>query len=103
MHNAWNSVYNCKIIFAVISQKVNMAARLMMKFPNEVTCDEATKIKSKLPEEDFTKQLPVVLKGIADTGTIYAYSTVKYVYNFSHHEIHNTDRSKSLQKSYITS
>lgn len=56
-----------------------MAARLMIKFPNAVTCDETTKIKSKLPEEDFIEQPPVTLKGIADTGTIFAYSTVKYV------------------------
>lgn len=63
----------------MISQKVNMAARLMIKFPNAVTCDETTKIKSKLPEEDFTEQPPAVLKGIADPGSIFAYSTVKYV------------------------
>ena len=56
-----------------------MAARLMMKFPNAVTCDETTKIKSKLPEEDFVEQPPVVLKGIADPGTIFTYSTEKYV------------------------
>ena len=58
-----------------------MAARLMLKFPDAVTCDETTKIKSKLPEEDFVEQPPVVLKGIADTGAIFAYSTVKYVCN----------------------
>ena len=69
------------VIFIVISQKVNMAARLMLKFPDAVTCDETTKIKSKLPEEDFVEQPPVVLKGIADTGAIFAYSTVKYVCN----------------------
>ena len=63
----------------VISQKVNMAARLMIKYPNQVTCDETTMLKSKLPEEDFVEQAPVTLKGIADPGTIYAYSTVKYV------------------------
>lgn len=68
-----------KHFLIVISQKVNMAARLMIKFPNAVTCDEATKIKSKLPEEDFTEQPTVVLKGIADPGSIFAYSTVKYV------------------------
>ena len=56
-----------------------MAARLMMKFPNAVTCDEITKIKSKLPEEDFVEQPPVSLKGIADLGSIFSYSNVKYV------------------------
>lgn len=56
-----------------------MAARLMMKFPNTVTCDETTKIKSKLPEDDFVAQPPVDLKGIGDPGTIFAYSTLKYV------------------------
>ena len=56
-----------------------MAARLMMKFPNAVTCDETTKIKSKLPEEDFVEQPPVSLKGIADPGSIFSYSNVKYV------------------------
>ena len=63
----------------VISQKVNMVARRMMKYPNQVTCDETMMMKSKLPEEDFTEQEPISLKEIADSGTIYAYSTVKYV------------------------
>ena len=56
-----------------------MAARLMMEFPNAVTCDEVTKHKSKLPEEDFEVQPPVTLKGIASPGEVYTFSTEKYV------------------------
>ena len=67
------------LFLIVISQKVNMAARLMMKFPNAVTCDEITKIKSKLPEENFVEQPPVFLKGIADPGAIFSYSTEKCI------------------------
>ena len=54
-----------------------MAARLMMEFPNAVTCDEATKLKSKLPEEDFEVRPPVTLKGIASPGDVYIFSTEK--------------------------
>jgi len=56
-----------------------MAARLMMKFPNAVTCDEVTKHKSRLPEEDFEVQPPVILKGIASPGEVYIFSTEKLV------------------------
>jgi len=56
-----------------------MAARLMMEFPNAVTCDEVTKHKSRLPEEDFEVQPPVTLKGIASPGEVYAFSTEKCV------------------------
>ena len=62
---------------AVIGQKVNMAARLMMKFPSCVTCDETTKSKSNLPEGQFTMAPPVTLKGISNPENIYTFSTEK--------------------------
>ena len=61
----------------VIGQKVNMAARLMMKFPNCVTCDETTMSKSNLPDSQFTMAPPVTLKGISNPENIYTFSTEK--------------------------
>jgi len=67
-----------------------MAARLMMEFPNAVTCDETTKLKSKLPEEDFEVKPPVILKGIASPGEVYQFSTEKYVHILYVHNILTT-------------
>ena len=57
--------------FIVIGQKVNMAARLMMKFPNLITCDETTKTKSALPSKSFHQSPPVKLKGITNPENVY--------------------------------
>lgn len=54
-----------------------MAARLMMKFPNCVTCDESTMSKSNLPESQFTLSPPVTLKGISNPENIYKFTTEK--------------------------
>ena len=63
---------------AVIGQKVNMAARLMMKFPNAIACDEATQSKSSLPNTEFTLAPPVTLKGISKPENIYTFSHEMY-------------------------
>ena len=52
-----------------------MAARLMMKFPGAVTCDDSTRSKSGLPVEEFTATPPVQLKGISDPESIFYVST----------------------------
>ena len=52
-----------------------MAARLMMKFPNAITCDETTKTKSGLSGDQFNLAPPVVLKGITNPENIYTFST----------------------------
>ena len=58
----------------VIGQKVNMAARLMMKFPGCITCDETTKTKSTLSSDQFSMQPQTILKGITNPENIYKFS-----------------------------
>ncbi len=65
--------------YTVIGQKVNMAARLMMKFPNAVSCDDTTKTKSCMPDGRFTLAPPVSLKGISNPEDIYTFSTERYL------------------------
>ena len=58
----------------MIGQKVNMAARLFGKFKGRITCDEVTKTKSPLSEDQF-KHLPnVVLKGITNREKYYEFA-----------------------------
>ena len=52
-----------------------MAARLMMKFPDAVTCDESTRAKSSIPPQNITITPPVHLKGISNPKDIYFVST----------------------------
>lgn len=61
-------------LYLVIGQKVNMAARLMMKFPNVISCDETTRSKSSGPDNEFTLMPPVTLKGISNPENIYTFS-----------------------------
>ena len=63
----------------VIGQKVNMAARLMMKFPNAVTCEETTRSKSSLPNSELTLTPPVTLKGISKPENIYNVGLEMYI------------------------
>lgn len=63
----------------MIGQKVNMAARLMMKFPNAVVCDETTHAKSGLGPSQFSLEPPVDLKGITNPEKIYRFLTERYV------------------------
>jgi len=57
----------------VIGEKVNMAARLMMMFPNAITCDETTKSKSNIFPNQFSLAPPVKLKGISNPENIYTF------------------------------
>ena len=52
-----------------------MAARLMTKFPDGLTCDDTTRLKSTLPQETFILAPPVKLKGIPTPEDIYFVST----------------------------
>ena len=54
-----------------------MAARLMMKFPDALTCDESTFAKSGISPGDFTLAPPVKLKGISKPEDIYFVTTEK--------------------------
>lgn len=59
----------------VIGEKVNMAARLMIKFPDAITCDESTRSKSNLSLEQFVQTPPIKLKGISHLEDVYFVST----------------------------
>uniref|UniRef100_A0A1X7VFP5 Guanylate cyclase domain-containing protein n=1 Tax=Amphimedon queenslandica TaxID=400682 RepID=A0A1X7VFP5_AMPQE len=61
--------------YTVIGDKVNMAARLMTKFPDGLTCDDTTRLKSNLPPETFVLAPPVKLKGIPTPEDIFFVST----------------------------
>ena len=56
-----------------------MAARLMMKFPGTVTCDETTFSKCNISPKQFTLTPPVKLKGLSKPENIYFVSTEKFV------------------------
>lgn len=68
-----NSTQHCNV-YIVIGQKVNMAARLMVKFGGCITCDEVTKTKSGLSQSQFKLIPDVVLKGISNPENIYEFS-----------------------------
>lgn len=59
---------------SVIGQKVNLAARLMMKFSGCITCDEVTMTKSALSPDQFKLQPNITLKGITNPENIYKFS-----------------------------
>ncbi|XP_074936351.1 adenylate cyclase type 10-like [Phalacrocorax aristotelis] len=59
--------------YTVLGQKVNLAARMMVRYPGLVSCDAATYAASRLPPYYF-KELPErKMKGIIRPGTIYQY------------------------------
>ena len=64
---------------SVIGPKVNMAARLMMKFPNAITCDDTTRKASGLSENHFLLMPPTKLKGISEPQDIYSFITDEWV------------------------
>ncbi|KAF5292379.1 hypothetical protein FQA39_LY03413 [Lamprigera yunnana] len=59
--------------YTVISVTVNKAARLMMAYPDKVTCDRETFLQSKLESKNFILQEHKPLKGIVNVGPIYEY------------------------------
>ncbi|XP_071485807.1 adenylate cyclase type 10-like [Diadema antillarum] len=59
--------------YTVIGRKVNMAARLMMHYPNKVSCDSETFHHSKQPRA-FFNELPLrEMKGVSDAGVLHEY------------------------------
>ncbi|XP_055594686.1 adenylate cyclase type 10-like [Uranotaenia lowii] len=62
--------------YSVISVTVNKAARLMMAYPNKVTCDRDTFMMSKLDPIHFTLQEPIELKGLQNVGPIYEFREI---------------------------
>lgn len=59
--------------YTVIGSKVNMAARLMMYYPNKVTCDNETYHYSKLSKAHFRELELKKMKGLSNVGTIREY------------------------------
>ncbi|XP_065092856.1 adenylate cyclase type 10-like [Ochlerotatus camptorhynchus] len=62
--------------YSVISVTVNKAARLMMAYPNKVTCDKDTFMMSKLDPIHFLLQETIELKGLQNVGTIYEFKEI---------------------------
>lgn len=62
--------------YSVISMTVNKAARLMMAYPNKVTCDKETYIRSNLSSMHFTAQKAKALKGLHNVGVVYEFLEV---------------------------
>ncbi|KAI0983565.1 hypothetical protein GJ496_000889 [Pomphorhynchus laevis] len=59
--------------YTVIGRKVNMAARLMVAYPNVVSCDKDTFLKSGLSSSSFLELESKDLKGLYNAGTIRAF------------------------------
>nr|XP_022331897.1 adenylate cyclase type 10-like [Crassostrea virginica] len=59
--------------YSVIGRKVNMAARLMMHYPNKVTCGERTFQQSRLPSINFRVLGAKRMKGLQNVGVIREY------------------------------
>ncbi|KAL1513756.1 hypothetical protein ABEB36_003124 [Hypothenemus hampei] len=63
--------------YTVISLIVNKAARLMVAYPNKVTCDRETFLHSKLEARNFILQEYKPLKGIINPGPIYEFKEME--------------------------
>ena len=65
--------HSLSLSLAVIGQKVNLAARMMVHYPGLVSCDAVTYASSRLPPYYF-KELPErKMKGLSHPGTVYQY------------------------------
>ena len=64
-------------LITVIGRKVNMAARLMMYYPQMITCDNETFHHSKLHRTNFNVLEPKVMKGLSNVGTIRMFNESK--------------------------
>ncbi|XP_047503635.1 adenylate cyclase type 10-like isoform X12 [Pieris napi] len=71
--------------YTVIGSAVNKAARLMIAYPNKVTCDKETFLRSKLDQDFFKLMEAKILKGFTNPGPIYEFnrSSTKRV-SYSH-------------------
>ncbi|KAL5008851.1 hypothetical protein ScPMuIL_014432 [Solemya velum] len=56
--------------YSVIGRKVNMAARLMMHYPEKVTCDDITFQLCRLPATNFDVLVTKRMKGLRNVGII---------------------------------
>jgi adenylate cyclase 10 len=65
-----NKHYCSNTYIAVIGRKVNMAARLMMHYPDKVTCDDSTFQTCRLPAQNFDVLVTKRMKGLRNVGII---------------------------------
>lgn len=63
--------------YTVISLICNKAARLMVNYPGQVTCDRESFLHSKLEARHFILQPPKALKGISHPGPVYEFKEVE--------------------------
>lgn len=70
--------------YTVISLTVNKAARLMVAYPNKVTCDRDTFLNSKLEARNFLLQEAKTLKGITNAGPVYEFKEQSGYVEFKH-------------------
>ncbi|ESO86825.1 hypothetical protein LOTGIDRAFT_128523, partial [Lottia gigantea] len=56
--------------YSVIGRKVNMAARLMMHYPDKVTCDDETYKATKIASRNFERLITKRMKGLRNVGVI---------------------------------
>ena len=79
-------------LLAVISHKVNMAARLMMHYLDKVTCDSDTFHHSKLHKSNFTVMEKREMKGLVNVGTVREFTeTINHEDNVEYLCIHKYD------------
>lgn len=62
--------------YSVISVTVNKAARLMMAYPNVVTCDHETLLNSKMNLEHFILLPKIKLKGLQEDIFVYEFKEI---------------------------
>lgn len=62
--------------YSALGMTVNKAARLMIAYPNRVTCDLDTFLNSKMETKHFVLQETVYLKGIQNAGPVYEFREI---------------------------
>ncbi|CAG9563860.1 unnamed protein product [Danaus chrysippus] len=88
--------------YTVIGSAVNKAARLMMAYPNKVTCDKETFLKSKLNQECFKLVEIKPLKGICKPGPIYEFSNPRKTERITYCRHPILGRNEELRKYKMT-
>ncbi|XP_037295199.1 adenylate cyclase type 10 isoform X2 [Manduca sexta] len=84
--------------YTVIGPAVNKAARLMISYPNKVTCDKETFLRSKLEQEFFRLMEAKPLKGIAKPGPIYEFNLTGWPERLSIYRHPLLGRNEELRK-----
>ncbi|OWR40760.1 RNA recognition motif protein [Danaus plexippus plexippus] len=88
--------------YTVIGSAVNKAARLMMAYPNKVTCDKETFLKSKINQECFKLVETKPLKGICKPGPIYEFSNPRKTERITYCRHPILGRNEELRKYKMT-